>query len=69
MSELVKVRVPLGMKAGFDKALKENGDDGENLLYKWISNYVEVYEENLLAKRLHEVADRLDKLKKRPSTI
>ena len=61
MSKLVKVRVSSGLKVRFDKALKANGDNEENVIHNWISEYVEFHEESLAAKRLHEVADRLDK--------
>ncbi len=63
MEKTVRTRLPNDMRVRFLKALDGNKDTQERLLQKWIVDYVETYEEDTAAKRLHEEANLL-KVKK-----
>jgi len=59
MEKTVRTRVPNDMRVRFLKALDGNKDAQERLIQKWVVDYVEMYEEGVAAKKLHEEANRL----------
>lgn len=52
--QLIYVWVSKRENTRFNEALKENGDDAESLMRAWISDYVEMNEDDVAAKRLYE---------------
>jgi len=59
IEDVIRVRVPVDIKARFHLALKTNSENAEVIINEAIFKYLEKHEEDAVAEKLHEIADHL----------
>ena len=65
IEDVIRVRVPVNIKTRFLSALEANNENAEVIINEAIFKYVEKHEEDAVAKRLHEIADTVQKFKEK----